>query len=343
MKRIGIAIVLAAFAAAAIMVVVRLQHTPVNRTVDVAAVNESKQALKKVVINEAARTLLYLPLYHAVEKGYFRDAGIDVKIVTGGTATASFASMLSGEAEFAQADPMYVPISREKGGETKVVAQVVGRIAVWGVTLDPNVKEMTAATLRGRKIATHPRPMTAFTYTDKLIRNLGLQPDKDVELVTSTPGTEIASLLNHQADFMVSVEPNVSKAETQGGHVVLSFAKMFGDQVLTGLMTRETFIKENRDVVVAVVRAYQKALNDIHARPDSALISAKAYFPQLEQHTMRIAIQRLIDDQVFPQSVLISDDSWNKAVAVRVEAGDLKSSAILKESCDTSIMEAGAK
>jgi hypothetical protein len=50
-------------------------------------------SLKKVVVNEAARTLLYLPLYHAVEKGYFRETGLDVQIVTGGTATASFASM----------------------------------------------------------------------------------------------------------------------------------------------------------------------------------------------------------------------------------------------------------
>ena len=37
----------------------------------------------------------------------------------------SFAAMLSDEADFSQAVPMYVPISREKGGKTKVVAQVV--------------------------------------------------------------------------------------------------------------------------------------------------------------------------------------------------------------------------
>ena len=45
--------------------------------------------LKKVVINEAVRTLVYLPLYHAIEKNYFRDEGIQVEIVTGGTATNS--------------------------------------------------------------------------------------------------------------------------------------------------------------------------------------------------------------------------------------------------------------
>src|SRR6266404_6389999 len=88
---------------------------------------------KRVVINEALRTVLYLPLYHAKEKGYFAQEGLDVDIITGGTATNSFAAMLSGQANFSVADPMYVPISREKGGRTKVVAQVVARIAVWGL------------------------------------------------------------------------------------------------------------------------------------------------------------------------------------------------------------------
>ena len=297
--------------------------------------------LRKVVVNEAARTLLYLPIYHAVERGYFREAGVDLNIITGGTATASFAAMLSDEAAFSLADPMYVPISREKGGETKVVAQVVARIALWGVTLDTNLREMTAETLRNKKLATHPRPMTAYTYSSKFIRDLGLEPDKDVELITSTPGTEIASLFNHQADFMVSVEPNTSKAVAQGAHVVLSFPKLLGDQVLTGLMVKEAFIQENRDLVVLVVRGCQKALNDIRTNPDEALKSAKVYFPQLEEQILRAAIQRLIDDEVFPKSVLISEESWKKAMAVRVSAGDIKSESARADSCALDIMQLG--
>src|SRR5437870_3776698 len=105
----------------------------------------SVPSTKKVVINEAVRTLLYIPLYHAKDKGYFNNEGLDVEIVTGGTATNSFAAMLSGQAQFSQADPMYVPISREKGAKTKVVAQVVARIAVWGVTMNPRVQTMDDA------------------------------------------------------------------------------------------------------------------------------------------------------------------------------------------------------
>jgi NitT/TauT family transport system substrate-binding protein len=304
-----------------------------------SAKEQASGAREKVVINEAARTVLYLPLYYAMEKGYFREAGADVQIVTGGTATASFAAMLSGEAQFSQADPMYVPIAREKGGQAKVVAQVVGRIAVWGLTLDPNVKDMSAAALRGTKIATHPRPMTAFTYTEKWIKGQGLDPEKDVEIITSTPGTEIAPLLNHQAQFMMTVEPNVEVAVKQGARVILSLPQIYGDQIFSGLMTTEKYINEHHNLVAGIVQAYQRALNEIRANPESTASVVKSYFPQLEDELLHAALRRMSDDEVIPKSVLVSEDSWNKANAVRVAAGDLKSPSSRSDSCDLLIMQ----
>lgn len=297
----------------------------------------------KVTINEAARTLLYLPLYYADDKGFFRDAHLEVNIITGGTATNSVAAMLSGEADFAQADPMYAPISREKGSDVKVIAQVVGRIAVWGVSFDSAVKQLTADNLRRKSVATHPRPMTAYTYTAQYLRDAGLDPERDVTLITSTPGTEIAAFLSRQADYMISVEPNISRAVTQGAHVVLSFPQIYGDQVLTGLMAKESYLKENRNTAIAVVHAYQRALVEIRANPASAAVSAAKYFPQLPESILLMAIQRMAADDVLPHSVVISEDSWKKAMAIRVAAGDLKAASPRDANCDVSVMNEAAK
>jgi len=246
--------------------------------------------------------------------------------------------MLSGEADFAQADPMYVPISREKGGRTKVVAQVVGRIALWGVARDPSIPDMTGTTLRGKKIATQPRPMSAYTYTITLLSQLNLQPDTDVEIISGTPGTEIAALLQGQADFMVSTEPLVSQAESAGAHVVLSFPTLLGDRAFSGLMAREDFIRSNRALVISTVRAYQKALTDIHADRESAFASARKYFPQMSDAVLKAAVERLTNEEVFPRSILVSEQSWFSATAARIAVGDLNASVPLEEACDLSIM-----
>jgi NitT/TauT family transport system substrate-binding protein len=292
---------------------------------------------QKVVINEALRTVLYIPIYHAKERGYFKEAGLDVEIVTGGTATAAFSAMLNGEADFAVADPMYVPISQQKGSDTRVIAQIVARIAVWGVAKDGNIPANDSAALRGKRISTHQQPMTAYTYTVKTLRDAGLDPEKDVFLITGAPGSEFAAFSSGDAEVMFSLEPNTSRAILRGAKLIRSFPADLGDQVFTGLMTRGEILRGKRSVAEGIVRGIERALDDLQSNPDVALTSAKKFFPQIEDAVLKAAIKRLVDESVIPKSLVISKESWDKAVKVRLESGDLKRSFSLEESCDFSL------
>jgi NitT/TauT family transport system substrate-binding protein len=301
-----------------------------------------QQVRAKVVINEAVRTLIYLPLYFAQDSGCFGKKALEVSIVTGGTATNSFAALVSGEADIAIADPMYVPIAREKGNQTRVIGQLVGRIAVWGVTSDRGITGMTAATLRGKTIATHPQPMTAYLYTVRAVEALGLKPDRDVKILQVTPGSEIVPLLNHTADYALTLEPNVSRATAQGAHVVLSFPETLGDQIFTGILAREDYLAKHRYEALSIVACVQEAFDTIRTNPEDAIPVARKWFPQVEEPILRTALRRIVDEQVIPKSVVITEESWAKAIRARVEAGDLKAPSPLEASVDVSVMTAGA-
>jgi NitT/TauT family transport system substrate-binding protein len=67
------------------------------------------------VINQAAKTLLYLPLYIADRRGFFQKEGIDATIVTGGGDSQAFAAVVGGSAQFGQGDPVMVPLSLQRG------------------------------------------------------------------------------------------------------------------------------------------------------------------------------------------------------------------------------------
>lgn len=296
------------------------------------------KAQTKVVVNEALRTIVYLPLYHAKDTGCFSRAGLNVEIVTGGTATNAFAALLSKEADIAIADPMYVPIAREKGTQVHVIGQLVGRIAVWGVTKDPRVTSLSSETLRGKTIATHPRPMTAYVYTMRAIQDAGLRPDKDVQVLQVKPGSEIVPLLTGQADFALTLEPNVSRATTQGARVVLSYPQLLGDQIFTGIMTRDDYLRDHRAEAVSLVRCVQQSLGIIRANPAAGIPSARKFFPQLDESILNTAIGRIVSENVMPSSVILSEESWNKAIAARVASGDLKRATPLAENADLSIM-----
>lgn len=295
------------------------------------------QNQRRVVVNEASRTLLYLPLYVALDQHLFEN-DLKVEIVTGGTAASSFAAMMSGEAQFSQADPMYAAIGRAKGADAVVVANVVGRIGIWGVSHSDIRQELTPQLFRGKTIATHPRPMTAYTYTLHLLQSLDLVPEKDVIMQQSAPGSELAAFLTGKADFMFSVEPNVSNAEESGAHVFYSFPQEIGDRVLTGLMTRRDYLERNRDVVVSMVSSYQRALNLIHTNSAITLVTARKFFPQLPESVLRRSLKRLADERVFPLDISIGEESWNGAMQVRLTAGDIKSASGRAENCAIDLM-----
>lgn len=278
--------------------------------------------LREVVVAEAARTLLYLPLYVANDRGFFRSEGLDVKIITAGTATNAMAMLLSSKASFAQADPMYVPISRKQGAPTKVIGQVVGKIAIWAVTKDPGLQEITRESLTGRTVVTHPRPMTAFAYTETLMKQLGVS-QKKLEIIQAKPGTELASLMNGTASIAITVEPAVSVAEANGGRVIYSFARQFGPRVLTGVMTTESTIRTDPKMVAGVSAAYEKALKLIASDPTATLSIAGRYFPDVPAPVLRRALERLVAEQVFPVTFAIDPKAWEASVEARLAIGDL--------------------
>ena len=276
-----------------------------------------------IVINEAARTLLYLPLYHAQEAGYFADEGLNVKIVTGGSATNAVAAIISGEADVAQADPMYAPISQEKGSDVVVIGQIVGRIGLWALARPGTNIPFSGEGLKGSTIITHPKPMTSHTYAELFLLQNGLT-ENDATFIEAKPGTEVATYAAEtRAQFIVTVEPVASILEGQGAKIVHSWPEALGDRIFTGLMVRRAEIDAKPDQFRRLLKAYQRALDDIAEKRPSVATTAIKFFPNLNQLTLSKALGRLRDDHVFPRSFQISPSSWNSAVKARKDAGEL--------------------
>lgn len=55
--------------------------------------------LVKVQLNEVAHSIFYAPQYVAFELGYFKDEGLDVKLVNGLGADKTMTAVLSGSAK----------------------------------------------------------------------------------------------------------------------------------------------------------------------------------------------------------------------------------------------------
>src|SRR5579863_8709222 len=66
--------------------------------------------------------LIYLPVYIAQEKGFFKARNLDVSIAFSGNDDQVFATVARGDAQFGVGDPIFTAMSRQRGFDGIVVA-----------------------------------------------------------------------------------------------------------------------------------------------------------------------------------------------------------------------------
>lgn len=278
-----------------------------------------------IVITQAFQNLLYLGLYVAEDGGFFAEEGLSVRIETAGGDAQAFAALTSGKCDFAQGDPSFVAIASEKGWDGKVIASVVNRAAIWGVTFnDTIIKIDSIPQLNGYTIAVFPNPNTAYVIQKQLTESSGMAVGKDVKLVEVPFGTELATLRNGVADIAQTLEPVVSEVESQGGKSVISYPDFYGPIAFSGLMVAQKTIDRNPDMVKKVIRAYNRALAYIHDDVDGAAKIAMKYFPDMDEEIVFSAVKRLVESESIPASTEVTEDAWNKLLQIRLEVGDIQ-------------------
>jgi NitT/TauT family transport system substrate-binding protein len=272
------------------------------------------------------RILIYLPLYVALDGGFFASECLDVSLKYSGNDDQVFAAVISGSADFGVGDPAFTAISRERGGPGKVVALLVGAVANWGVAAkDSKVPMITdPKQLAGLRVSSFPAPSTTFTILTEVRQKYGLS---NMQIKQMASGTELAALERGDVDLAIMLEPQTSIAETMGYRVVWSVAKFYGPFALTGVTTSDDTIARHPDIVQSVVTSIQRALDFIRQNPSATVDIVAKSFPTLPRNVVERAISRMTDDMTIPQSVRISDQAWRKTLAMRVAVGDLKSLA----------------
>ena len=281
----------------------------------------------KVVLNEVAHSLFYAPMYVAIEKGYFKEQGIDLELVTGFGADKTMTAVLSGEADIGFMGPETTVYACNEGATDLVVnfAQLTQRAGNFLVGREAD-DTFAWEKLKGKDVLggrDGGMPEMVFEY---ILKKNGIDPAADLNIDKSIDfGSTAAAFSGGQGDFSVEFEPGATALEQEGdGFVVASLGVDSGYVPYTAFSAKDSYMKEHPEVVKGFVAALKKGMEYVYSHtPEEVAEAIAPQFKDTDQATMAIIIGRYADQDTWKQDLVFEEDAYRLLLDILDEAGQL--------------------
>jgi NitT/TauT family transport system substrate-binding protein len=274
---------------------------------------------KKAVVSQAFQSMLYLPLYVAIDEGFFTQQGLDLTKETAGAPSVALSAVISGSAQFSIHGPEWTAIAASKGAPVDIIANVVNGAAVW-IATSPDFKFNSVKDLKGQKVVTGLMPTTSTSLFLKLLKENGMDPKTDVDMIQVALGSEPGPFIAKQADVAVMYEPGLDQVAAKGMKVVLGFPKLYGAYAFSSVTARKDV---DPDIAQRMVNGMEMAMRFMAKNQDKTVEIAKKEFPSLEPAVVEAAVKRMLAEGVYPENVDISADALKVAMETQIALGNL--------------------
>jgi NitT/TauT family transport system substrate-binding protein len=206
-----------------------------------------------------------LPILIAQDAGIFKKHGLDVdlQVIAG---APSIAALISGQIQAASGGSSDI-LGAAVGGVDPVVLAVLDASFPGQLYASPRIK--TPADLKGKKVAVSNPGSSFDVVARETLPKMGLQPDKDVTLIsTGSVANAVAALLAGAVDASpVQTGPDSVKLDAAGFHPIydMTDVQSAGDAITV----MRPYLTAHRDIVQRLIDALVEA--DARERSDKAL------------------------------------------------------------------------
>jgi NitT/TauT family transport system substrate-binding protein len=209
--------------------------------------------------------------YVALEKGYYKQAGLDVTIIASAGTAQAIQNIEANAAQLAFSDVAGLVAARANSGSTAKMIAVIYQKAPYAIfSLRSGVNLSRPGQLEGLEIASG-----AGSFTQKVIEafmvDKGLKPST-VKFTNIDPAARVGMLVAKKIpaiETFVMSKPGIAKAAAGDDQTFL-----LADHGLTlysnGILAREDYLKANADKVKGFVKASLEGWRDAIADPKGA-------------------------------------------------------------------------
>ena len=245
--------------------------------------------LESVTLGLSAKQVLNLPIYLAQRYGIFESEGFDFRPITTKTSTA-IAALVSGDLDYITA--FNSGLGAAVGGAPLVAIYVSTDKPSLYLISRPDIKDAKA--LRGGIIGHGGTRGSHYFATVEMVRHLGLDPEKDVKLISTIDVTQGITALFSGVVAAATLSPPYDAVAVRKGFTRLvsgpDFLPRYGEN---GLVTRRVKLRENPNQVRRMLRALVRGLRYAVDHPNDAVALIQRDW-NLDRETSQLAYDATI-------------------------------------------------
>lgn len=302
---------------------------------------------EKVVLNEVAHSIFYAPMYVAIEKGYFKEEGIDLELVTGFGADKTLTAVISNSAQIGFMGSEASIYMYNEGAEDYVVnfAQLTQRAGNFLVARE-EMPEFEWKNLQGKEVLGGRKggmPEMVFEY---ILKQNGLDPKKDVKIDQSIDfGSTGAAFSEGKGEFTVEFEPGATVLETaKKGYVVASLGKDSGYVPYTAFSAKKSYLKEHPEIIQGFTNALQKGMDYVQTHTPKEIAEViKPQFAESDIQTITTIVTRYYEQETWKENLVFEKESFELLQDILEDAGELSKRASYNDLVTTEFAEKAAK
>jgi NitT/TauT family transport system substrate-binding protein len=218
----------------------------------------------------------------ALEKGYYKQRGLDVDMQNSKGSGDSIAKVDTGRADIGLADSAVVIASSARGTKVKVVGMVFDKspLNIWSRKEAPITRPKD---LEGKSVAAPPGDGQRQMFP-AFARLHGIDQNK-VTWVNVEPAAKVPALAEKRVDAVADYTtglPFYEKAIGKGNAVMLPWADHGLDMYSMSIIASEKTMKERGPVLKAFLEASYMGWRDVMSDPKSALEIFKKRVPEID-------------------------------------------------------------
>lgn len=288
----------------------------------------SKEASEKIVLNEVTHSVFYAPLYAAISLGYFEEEGIELELVNGGGADKSMTALLTNQAQIGLMGPeaaIYV-VNEGKEDSAVVIGQLTKRDGSFLVGREPS-DDFKWSELKGKTIIGGRAGGVPEMTLEYVLRKNGLEPGKDVEVITSIQFNLMGGAFEGgTGDYVTLFEPTASVFEQQGkGYILDAVGSESGEVPYTAFMATKSYIKANPDTINSFLKAVYKGQQWVKKAGDKELAEAiVTFFPDTTIESLMLVAKSYRDIDAWMDTPIMKEEAFNRLQEIIIQAGVLK-------------------